>query len=143
MKNKQGKIIGDGILIFCQKKKTEYGSVVYLSASKEAAVYYAFLRLRKEVWEQIENIEDLYDEEEIGFIGLFKIYIKRESAIKDNKLIDLGTGEYGFLGIIPRGQNSYAWFEGPEWIDKTKELEEYRTHMEKTLNEIRENHELV
>ena len=109
---------------------TQYGEGVYLATTKSSAEYYAFLRLKRE-WEQ-EDRSNLYDEEQYGHIGVFKINISNKTLLKD---ID-SAEEYIYLGAIPSQPNKDAWFEGPEWIDKTKELEEYINKLENIYNEL-------
>lgn len=98
---------------------TDYGEVVYLHYNREGAIYYAFLRLRKE-WQEIEDIRLLFDEEEWGFIGLFKIHVSDLSKVKK-----IDWGEYIYNGIIPNSPNKVIWFKGPEWIDRTEDLNKF------------------
>ena len=117
----------------------DYGSGVYLSGLKNSAIYYASLRLEKE-WEELD-INDLYMEEDYGYVGLFKIFINNKQLLKDIG----GPEEYIYLSNISSQSNEGAWFEGPEWIDKTKELDEYRTKRENIYKEFLSlnNNELV
>ncbi len=108
----------------------EYGEGVYLSGNKNLAIYYASLRLRKEQ-EKVEFIDSLY-EEDYGYIGIFKISIINKNLLKDIG----GSEEYIYLGNILSQPNPDAWYEGPEWIDKTKELDEYRTKLENIYKEL-------
>ena len=122
------------------KKDVGYGEGVYLSKVKNSAIYYASLRQEKE-WQEID-INELYREEEYGYIGMFKVFINNKKL-----LIDIGgPEEYMYLGNISSQPNSHAWFEGPEWIDKTKELHDYRTKLENINKEFlssENNDELV
>ncbi|KKN07038.1 hypothetical protein LCGC14_1071170 [marine sediment metagenome] len=117
-----------------------YGEGVYLSPNKEEAISYAWMRMEREVWDNIEDIEELYNEEEYGFVAVFKIYFDREEVGKSGKLINLGNKEYMFLGDILKGDGLYPWYEGPEWIDGTKALAVYRERKNKIIGELEEGY---
>ena len=105
-----------------------YGSGIYLAKEQSEATYYAMIRLKQE-WEN--NRDNLDDEDQYGFIGLFKIHILNQS-----KLTQVDKNEVMYMGNILAQQNQEAWFDIPTWVDKTKELEEYRNHIEKTNQEL-------
>lgn len=120
----------------------QYGDGVYLSTNKLMAIDYARIRLEKE-WEEIEDLEQLFYEEEFGFIGLFRVFVKNTNVlIPDTKTTKPDTGmveEYLYTGNILSQPNPDAWFDSPEWIDKTNELEKHIERKERILRELQES----
>jgi hypothetical protein len=112
----------------------DYGDVIYLASTdeKNLAIGYAKSRLTK-LWEDLEDKEELYNSEEYGFIGLFKIYISKNNLkLKRNKK----DFEYLYFGDIPKTKNDHAYWVGPEWISCEKELADYLKRIEKIQKEL-------
>lgn len=117
----------------------DYGDGVYLTKNKEMAIYYGVLRLQQE-WEKIEDLEDLYSEEEYGYVGLFRVFVLNTGVlIPDERSKNPGMAtaeEYLYTGNILSQPNPDAWFEGPEWIDKTSLLNAYVENKERISREL-------
>jgi len=109
----------------------EYGDVVYLANDQVEAISYASMRLRK-LWSEHQSSEDLYDED-MRFVGLFKVYINVNSPkIKPSKSFG---GEYIYFGSIPKNPNNEAFWVGPEWISKESEADAEIARIEKVNKE--------
>jgi len=116
-------------------KDQEYGAGVYLAKEHGIAIYYAKLRLKDE-WEQVAegNPDLLLNDEEYGFIGLFKINVLDQSKLQGvndeytTRSVE-EADELMYLDVIPKQPNPKAWYEGPEWYDVTADLEDYRKRL--------------
>jgi len=104
---------------FQQGEKIQYGEGVYLSSSSNLALYYAMLRLEKE-WNNISPELAFFDEDN-GYLALFTVHILDPSLLVEVN----GPEEYVYKGRITANKNNIAWFEGPEWIDKTEAQKKY------------------
>lgn len=105
-----------------QEPGQQYGEGVYLAKSAEDAIYYASIRLRDEWNDQV----DLYDDN-TGYLGLFKVYIADQTRL----IVDRSSpGEFMYKGRVSNRPNSEAWFEGPKWVSRSRDLEKYRSKLE-------------
>lgn len=113
-----------------------YGEAIFLSTSdeKSLAEYYASIRLRK-LWEEIslDDSDPVSYDEDLRFIAIFRIYVDENSRnLKPSK----NKGEYFYFGTIGKNRNSEAYWEGPEWVSREKEADEYYNKLQRIHQEM-------
>ena len=108
----------------------QYGSEIFLATNDEKylAIHYAFLRL-KNLWDEIpyESREDIITEEDLRFVGVFKIYIDEFSKKLGKTSGDIG--EYHYFGSIGKNPKDEVYWIGPEWVSFEKEADQHYDKM--------------
>lgn len=123
-----------------EQKGQQYGEGVYLAKTAEDALYYASIRLRGE-WDSIESADDYDLDENFGFLGLFRVFIlDTKNLVPVNskfqvKSVDTSS-ELMYLGQISSQPGSSAWFDGPKWVSRNRDLEKHQTRFHEVNDEI-------
>ncbi|MHA2279857.1 MAG: hypothetical protein ACXAC5_03145 [Promethearchaeota archaeon] len=116
------------------QKNQSYGEGVYLAKTPDLALYYATIRLRGD-WDAVDNPNEFYFDENLEFLGLFKIHVLNVAKLRGTNqeftIRSVETSpEVEFLGRISNKPNSDAWFEGPFWVSRSRDMKRYTDRSE-------------